>query len=49
MNRNLGRTEKNVDFELFGFEVLSDEEMLKVRGGGKPKSREKDIYDLEEE
>jgi hypothetical protein len=34
-----------------GFEILSENEMLKVRGGSdngtKPASREKDIYELE--
>jgi hypothetical protein len=32
-----------------GFEVLSANEMLKVRGGTdtKPASREKDVYDLD--
>lgn len=38
--------------KVFGFEVLSEKEMLKVRGGGepeKPKSRPKDEFDEEEE
>ncbi|MBN2635370.1 MAG: hypothetical protein JXR61_03810 [Prolixibacteraceae bacterium] len=33
----------------FGFDVLSQEEMNEVRGGGTPKSRDKDIYEFEEE
>ncbi|QIA08443.1 hypothetical protein [Draconibacterium halophilum] len=37
-------TENNGDFEL-----LSEEAMNEVRGGGTPKSRDKDIYDFEEE
>lgn len=40
------------DSKVFGFEVLSENEMLKVRGGGepeKPKSRPKDEFDYEEE
>ncbi|WP_319481023.1 hypothetical protein [uncultured Draconibacterium sp.] len=37
-------TESNRDFE-----VLSEEAMNEVRGGGQPKSRDKDIYDFEEE
>ncbi|WP_319266326.1 hypothetical protein [uncultured Draconibacterium sp.] len=31
------------------FEVLSDEAMNEVRGGGTPKTRDKDIYDFEED
>ncbi len=40
--------EKKTTFN--SFETLSDKEMLKVRGGGdlKPKTRDKDIYDVEE-
>ncbi|WP_163323486.1 MULTISPECIES: hypothetical protein [Draconibacterium] len=37
-------TESNSDFE-----VLSNDAMNEVRGGGTPKSRDKDIYDFEEE
>ncbi|SES67042.1 hypothetical protein SAMN05444285_101141 [Draconibacterium orientale] len=33
----------------FGFDVLSQEELNEVRGGGTPKSRDKDIFDFEEE
>ncbi|WP_163323485.1 MULTISPECIES: hypothetical protein [Draconibacterium] len=33
----------------FDFEVLSQEELNEVRGGGTPNSRDKDIYDFEEE
>ena len=31
------------------FEVLSEEGLKEVRGGGKPKTRDKDIYDFEED
>lgn len=30
------------------FEVLSEEALNELRGGGKPKSRDKDIYEFEE-
>ena len=33
----------------FVFDVLSHEELNEVRGGGTPKSRDKDIFDFEEE
>nr|WP_321357066.1 hypothetical protein [uncultured Draconibacterium sp.] len=32
-----------------GFEVLSFEDLNEVRGGGTPKTRDKDIFDFEEE
>ena len=50
MKRLLGRKEENV-FEVFGFEVLSTNEMLKVRGGTdpKPKIKDTDVFDLEDE
>jgi hypothetical protein len=47
MKRNLGSTEKKGDFNFLGFEILSNDEMLKVRGGGKPKSRNEEEYELE--
>ena len=31
------------------FEMLSEEAMTEVRGGGTPRSRDKDIFDFEEE
>ncbi len=31
-------------FEVFGFEVLTSEEMNIVRGGGVPASKDKDIF-----
>ena len=37
-------TESNCDFEL-----LSEEAMNEVRGGGTPKSRDKDIFEFEED
>ena len=33
----------------FGFEPLTENELNIVRGGGTPKSRDKDIFDFEEE
>ena len=36
-------------FENFNFEVISQESMSEVRGGGTPKTRDKDIFDFEEE
>lgn len=32
-----------------GFEVLSSEDLNEVRGGGTPKTRDKDVFDFEEE
>ncbi len=43
---------KKRDSKVFGIELLSENEMLKVRGGTepeKPKSRPIDAYDLEDE
>ncbi len=43
---------KKRDSKSFGIELLSENEMLNVRGGverEKPKSRPKDEYDFEEE
>ena len=36
-------------FEGKGFEVIHEEAMSEVRGGGTPRSRDKDIFDFEEE
>ncbi len=37
-------------FEVFGFEVMNEEAMNNVRGGVEPpKSRDKDVFDFEEE
>ena len=33
----------------FYFETLSENQMNEVRGGGKPVSRDRDMYDLEDE
>ena len=44
-------TSKKRDSKVFGIELLSENEMLNVRGGverEKPKSRPKDEYDFEE-
>ncbi len=43
---------KRRDSKVFGIELLSESEMLSVRGGvekEKPRSRPKDEYDFEEE
>ncbi len=47
MKRVQGQSTENT----FGFEVLSNEEMIQLRGGEetKPKSRDRDVFDLEEE
>lgn len=45
-------TSKKRDSKVFGIELLSENEMLSVRGGvedEKPRSRPKDEYDFEEE
>ena len=39
-------TTKNIDD--FNFEILTKYELNEVRGGGTPKSRDKDIYEFEE-
>ena len=52
MRSMFASTSKKRDSKVFGIELLSENEMLKVRGGvgeEKPKSRPKDIYDFEEE
>ena len=36
-------------FEIFGFEVLTSKEMNELRGGSRPKSRDKDILDVEDD
>ena len=36
-------------FEVKGFEVINEQAMSEVRGGGTPRSRDKDIYDFREE
>ena len=48
MKRIEGQSTEN-NFEILGFDVLTTNEMSEVRGGTEPKSRDKDIYDLEEE
>jgi hypothetical protein len=45
-------TSEKRDSKFFGIELLSENEMLNVRGGvekEKPRSRPKDAYDFEEE
>lgn len=42
-------TQNNNNLENFGFEGLSQTELIEVRGGGKPKTRDKDVFDFEEE
>ncbi len=48
MKRSFANTKEKRNFA--GFNVLSANEMLQVRGGGdvRPRTRDKDIYDLEE-
>ncbi|MDX8339900.1 hypothetical protein SLH46_11940 [Draconibacterium sp. IB214405] len=41
--------DNNKKLNNFGFEILSRNELNEVRGGGKPKSRDKDVFDFEEE
>jgi len=36
-------------FEGLSFEVLTSNEMNEVRGGGRPKSRDKDVFDMDDE
>jgi len=47
MKRSFNNTEETTNFN--AFDALNEEEMLQVRGGGNPRSRDKDIYDLDEE
>lgn len=49
MKRVLGQTTET-SFETLNFDVLTNEEMNTIKGGidSRPKSREKDVYDLEE-
>ena len=42
-----GQSTENT-FEGFGFEVLTSEEMNELKGGIRPKSRDKDHLDLED-
>ena len=48
MKRIEGQSTENT-FEVLGFDVLTSNEMSEVRGGTRPKTRDKDIYDLDEE
>jgi hypothetical protein len=41
------KTTKENIFDLFSSETLSENEMMDVRGGSRPKSRDKDVYDDE--
>ena len=49
MKRVLGQTTET-SFETLNFDVLTNEEMNTVKGGvdSKPKTRPRDIFDLEE-
>ena len=47
MKAILIRSSNNLDN--FSFDVLSQDELNEVRGGGTPRSRDKDIYDFREE
>ena len=49
MKRILEDISEKMNFSVFGFDVLSENEMLKVRGGIKPKTRDRDIYDIDED
>ncbi|MCY1722786.1 hypothetical protein OU798_20735 [Prolixibacteraceae bacterium Z1-6] len=42
------KTQENI-LDILGFDVLSSSEMNEVRGGTKPKSRDKDVFDYDEE
>ncbi|WP_346863330.1 hypothetical protein [uncultured Draconibacterium sp.] len=49
MKRVQGQSTKNA-FEVLSFDVLTSNEMNQVRGGVEPpRSRDKDIYDFDEE
>ncbi len=50
MKRSYNNTEEK-NFNSFGFDVLNSNEMLKVRGGEdvRPRTRDKDVFDLENE
>lgn len=41
--------QNNNKLENFVFEILSQNELNEIRGGGKPKTRDKDVFDFEEE
>ncbi len=45
--KTIRNTEK--DMKTFGFETLNNEQLSEVRGGGRPRSKDKDIFDLEED
>ncbi len=48
MKRVQGQSTENT-FEVFGFEVLTNEELNVVRGGDdRPASKDKDIFELED-
>ena len=49
MKKVQGQTTENT-FKNFGFDVLTNEEMNVIKGGAdsKPKTRPRDIFDLEE-
>ena len=36
-------------FEVFGFEVINEKAMSEVRGGGTPKTSDKDIFEFDED
>lgn len=50
MKRTFAPNNEKRDSKVFGLELLSEKEMLNVRGGySKPRSRPRDIYDYEED
>ena len=48
MKRTEGQSTENT-FGVFGFEVLTAEQMNELRGGTNPKSRDKDVLDVEDD
>jgi len=46
--KSIFASNKKRDSKVFGLELLSEKEMLKVRGGTRPKTRPKDEYDVGE-
>jgi hypothetical protein len=43
-----GQSTENT-FEVLGFDILTNNEMNEVRGGGRPQSKDKDVFDTEDE
>lgn len=47
MKKVQGQSTENT-FEVFGFEVLNENELMEVRGGGQPYSKDRDMFDEDE-